>query len=419
VSPARALRAAFLALGLAVLAAPAVGLAQSGPLHDREHALKNELEATREKIVSARAKEQELSGVISTQSDQIAAVRGRIGALGSELDTLEHELTTARGRLDHIRTRLREQSERLALLRGQLGVAQERLDERLVEIYTSDEPDLVSVILGADGLEDLIDQLELYSSVVEQDSRIVDEVKSLRLEVARARARTASLEGERAAQTAALERRTEERRAAYATLVAERDWLASLQADRTQALASIRVERREWEAEADALEAESEQVASLIAAASPPPPSPSPPPPSGGDGGGEGHNHPPTGGSSSSGFIWPVQGTVVSPFGMRWGRLHAGIDIAAPAGTPVVASNSGRVIYAGWMSGYGLIVVVQHAGGLATAYAHNSSVAVGVGQSVARGQRIASVGCTGSCFGNHVHFEVRVNGSPVDPMGYL
>jgi murein DD-endopeptidase MepM/ murein hydrolase activator NlpD len=104
---------------------------------------------------------------------------------------------------------------------------------------------------------------------------------------------------------------------------------------------------------------------------------------------------------------------------MRWGRLHAGIDIAAPAGTPVVASASGRVAYAGSMSGYGLLVIVQHAGGIATAYAHNSALAVSVGQSVGQGQQIASVGCTGHCYGDHVHFEVRVNGSPVDPMGYL
>jgi murein DD-endopeptidase MepM/ murein hydrolase activator NlpD len=117
--------------------------------------------------------------------------------------------------------------------------------------------------------------------------------------------------------------------------------------------------------------------------------------------------------------MWPVSGTVVSPFGMRWGRLHAGIDIAAPAGAPVVASASGNVTYAGWMSGYGLIVVIQHAGSTATAYAHNSSLAVSPGQRVSQGQRIASVGCTGHCFGNHVHFEVRVNGTPVDPMGYL
>ena len=109
----------------------------------------------------------------------------------------------------------------------------------------------------------------------------------------------------------------------------------------------------------------------------------------------------------------------MSPFGQRWGRLHSGIDISAPAGTAIAASASGQVVYAGSMSGYGLIVVIQHPGGIATAYAHNSSISVSVGQSVSQGETIAAVGCTGHCFGDHVHFEIRVGGSPVDPMGYL
>jgi murein DD-endopeptidase MepM/ murein hydrolase activator NlpD len=115
--------------------------------------------------------------------------------------------------------------------------------------------------------------------------------------------------------------------------------------------------------------------------------------------------------------VWPVNGPLVSPFGMRWGRLHAGVDISAPAGTPVRAAASGRVIYAGWMGGYGNLVVIDHGGGLATAYAHLSSI--WGGGSVSQGQGIGAVGCTGSCTGNHLHFEVRVNGQPVDPFGYL
>jgi murein DD-endopeptidase MepM/ murein hydrolase activator NlpD len=112
-----------------------------------------------------------------------------------------------------------------------------------------------------------------------------------------------------------------------------------------------------------------------------------------------------------------VSGVVTSGFGYRWGRLHAGIDIAAPAGTPVRAAASGTVIFAGWMGGYGNLVVIDHGGGLATAYAHLSSIWAGGG--VSQGQGIGAVGCTGSCTGNHLHFEVRVNGQPVDPFGYL
>ena len=99
--------------------------------------------------------------------------------------------------------------------------------------------------------------------------------------------------------------------------------------------------------------------------------------------------------------------------------MHEGIDITASNGTPVHASGAGYVSYAGWLGGYGNLVVVDHGGGLSTAYAHNSSFAASVGQSVAGGQVIAYSGNTGNSSGPHVHFEVRVNGSAVDPLGYL
>jgi len=104
---------------------------------------------------------------------------------------------------------------------------------------------------------------------------------------------------------------------------------------------------------------------------------------------------------------------------MRWGRMHDGIDIAASSGTPIHAAASGTVIYAGWMEGYGNLVVIDHGNGLSTAYGHQSSIAVGNGQAVAQGQTIGYVGTTGHSTGPHLHFEVRVNGAPVDPLGYL
>jgi len=110
---------------------------------------------------------------------------------------------------------------------------------------------------------------------------------------------------------------------------------------------------------------------------------------------------------------------VTSGFGMRWGRMHTGIDIAVPTGTPVHAAAAGTVVYSGWMSGYGFLVAVDHGNGLATAYAHNSSLLVRVGDHVAQGQVISLSGSTGHSTGPHVHFEVRVNGVPVDPLSYL
>ena len=105
---------------------------------------------------------------------------------------------------------------------------------------------------------------------------------------------------------------------------------------------------------------------------------------------------------------------------MRWGRLHAGIDIAVPSGT---ADPRGRLAAGscsmGWVGGYGNYTCIQHTASLSTCYAHQSSFATSNGASVSQGQVIGYVGCTGHCFGAHLHFETRINGSPVDPMGYL
>ena len=127
----------------------------------------------------------------------------------------------------------------------------------------------------------------------------------------------------------------------------------------------------------------------------------------------------PTGQASAAGFIWPVHGVLTSGYGWRWGRMHEGIDLAVGVGTPVVAAAAGTVIVAGWLGGYGNLVVVDHGNGVSTAYGHNTSVTVGVGQSVAQGQLISYSGNTGHSTGPHLHFEVRINGAPVDPLGYL
>ncbi len=123
--------------------------------------------------------------------------------------------------------------------------------------------------------------------------------------------------------------------------------------------------------------------------------------------------------SGTGELIWPVRGPVTSPFGQRWGRLHAGIDIGAGTGTPVRASDSGRVVVSGSVGGYGNYICIQHTGSLSTCYAHNSRLGVRKGDSARKGQVIARSGCTGHCYGPHVHFEVRVGGRPVNPMRYL
>lgn len=122
---------------------------------------------------------------------------------------------------------------------------------------------------------------------------------------------------------------------------------------------------------------------------------------------------------SSSGWVWPSGGPVTSEYGPRWGRQHQGIDIGAGTGSPIVAARAGTVSFAGTMGGYGSMTMIDHGGGITTAYAHQSAIGVRPGQSVSAGERIGSIGCSGSCTGPHLHFEVRVNGSARNPRGYL
>lgn len=123
--------------------------------------------------------------------------------------------------------------------------------------------------------------------------------------------------------------------------------------------------------------------------------------------------------ASGGGWTWPAHGPITSGFGQRWGRLHAGIDIAGGHGSSIMAARPGSVAHAGWMGGYGNTIILDHGGGVTTVYAHLTSIEVGVGQSVGAGQRIGGMGCTGSCTGTHLHFEIRVSGNPQNPMGYL
>ncbi|MBP2634328.1 MAG: spore coat assembly protein SafA [Firmicutes bacterium] len=123
--------------------------------------------------------------------------------------------------------------------------------------------------------------------------------------------------------------------------------------------------------------------------------------------------------ASVSRFFWPTRGEISSDFGWRWGRLHAGIDIANDTGTYVVAARAGQIIWAGWRGGYGYTVMIDHGGGYISLYGHLDDYNVERGQYVRGGQRIASMGNTGNSTGPHLHFEIQKNGEPVDPTGFL
>ena len=216
-----------------------------------------------------------------------------------------------------------------------------------------------------------------------------------------ARAKTKMLRTRVQSETAVISARTDQTRSVRDELVGARTDLADTRQQKLVDLSTLSTQDRADAEEIDALQAASQALAARIRAAQ------SPPAP--------GTDQTP----SSAGLIWPVQGPVTSPFGWRWGRMHEGIDIGVPYGTPIHAAASGTIIYCGWEEGYGNLTVIDHGNTLATAYGHQSSIAVSCGQQVTQGQVIGYVGSTGHSTGPHLHFEVRVNGAPVDPMGYL
>jgi murein DD-endopeptidase MepM/ murein hydrolase activator NlpD len=205
-----------------------------------------------------------------------------------------------------------------------------------------------------------------------------------------------------ASETAVIQVRTDQVAVVRDRLVSNRDELAGARSRKKNALTETKESERAFIAEADALARVSASLAAKIQSVQ-----------------SSSSAYTPSAGVSSSGFIWPAAGSVTSPFGYRWGRLHEGIDIGAAYGAPIQAAAAGRVIYCGWEDGYGNLTVIDHGNGIATAYGHQSSIVVSCGQDVAQGQTIGYVGSTGHSTGPHLHFEVRVNGTAVDPLGYL
>jgi murein DD-endopeptidase MepM/ murein hydrolase activator NlpD len=352
--------------------------------------LQSELDSKEAELEGAKEKK----GVLSTEIEQYTA---EIDQLLGEVATLRNREAIVQARLDRTQARLDRERAYLEVLRKRLERSIGVLEARLVDIYKSDEPDALTVILQADGFDDLLQRYQYLDSIQEQDASIVDRVHSLRNQTFELVESIRSRRDEIAAREAELERTRLQLEAREAELDAAR-------AAKADALAAVEDNIQRLEGDIGDIQADIQAQIQAAQAAAPATPTL----PAG-----------PVQGESSSGFIWPVSGPVVSPFGWRWGRMHEGIDIAVPSGTPVVAVASGTVVYAGWLGGYGNLVVVDHGNGLSTAYAHNTGIVAGVGASVGQGQTVAYSGSTGNSSGPHVHFEVRVNGSAVDPLGYL
>jgi murein DD-endopeptidase MepM/ murein hydrolase activator NlpD len=380
-----------------VAAAPAAAddpIGQKASVDARIAALQSEISAS-------RAHEGVLTSQLSAVADELQSAEDAVSSAEASVSNLEAELSSAQAQLDRLAALLDAQTQRLERLRTEYGKAIAILDARVRAAYIDEPPDMLAFLVSASSFDEVIDNVELLTRIGRQDQRIARHVATAKARTAAERRATIETKRLQAAAVSAIAERTAEARSARDQLAAERDRLATVSSLKESALADTRETRAEFVQEAESLAAQSAALAATIRGAQQ-------------DAGSTG-----SGRASSAGFIWPCDGVVTSGFGMRWGRMHEGIDIGCAYGAPNRAAAAGTVIYAGWMSGYGNLVVIDHGNGLSTAYGHASSIVVSVGQSVAQGQTVSYVGATGHATGPHLHFEVRVNGVAVDPLQYL
>jgi murein DD-endopeptidase MepM/ murein hydrolase activator NlpD len=386
------------------LAAPALAGDNYG---DQKAAVDAKLAQLHAKITNAHAKEATLSSQIGGLTSQIHALEQKVGDVSSQLASLQSDLALHQRRLGKLNQLFHLQTIRFRDLKHQYKLAVRRLNLRLIDIYKQSEPTTVDVLLAARSFNDVLDQLDYLGAVATQDKRVAAQVATAKQEVKVARQKTTKVRRSVSEETRVIDARAQQQAILRGELLASRSTLKGARSDKSRALVITRKQVEGEIAESKALESASAQLAAKLQA-------------------GQAQAAAAAGGSttntaapSGSGFIWPLSGPITSPFGMRWGTLHPGIDIGVPTGTPIHAAGSGTVLWCGWMSGYGNLVMIDHHNGLATLYGHQSRIAVGCNQEVSQGETIGYVGCTGFCTGPHLHFEVRLNGTPVDPLGYL
>jgi murein DD-endopeptidase MepM/ murein hydrolase activator NlpD len=345
-----------------------------------------------------------LSTDISGLSNRIDALQGTITTLQTRENVIQTDLDAKRDELARTQDELRRVRARLVRLRARLERARTVLADRLVELYKSDQPDIVSVVLDANGFADLLENGAYLQRIGQQDRAIITAVRDAKVEMAAAARRLGALEERQ--QRIAIQ--IAERRNAVAKVRVEvqgkRDAIDRVRDQKQGLLGTVRAHAHDIDEDIKALQAQQARIEAQIRSAQ----------------GGVGSL--PAGPIRGGGrFIWPVNGPITSPFCEQrsWESCHPGIDIGVPAGTPIRAAGTGSVVIAGWVSGYGNYTCIDHGGSVSTCYGHQSAIHVSVGQHVAQGQVIGLVGCTGLCFGDHLHFEVRINGAVTNPLNYL
>jgi murein DD-endopeptidase MepM/ murein hydrolase activator NlpD len=352
-----------------------------------------------------KAREHVLTTDISQQTSRINVLQSDITRLSNRQQQLQTSLDAKRAQLAAVQVKLRAERARLTRLRARLLVVRKQLATRLVDLYKADRPDVVTVVLEAKGFEDLLTQTEFMSRISRQDARIMGIVASAKADAASTAKRLNTLEKAEAKVARSIESERDQVSSIRVGLVDRRDRIQTARSTKVELLRSSRDRRHKLEDDVDKLQAQSAKIQARLAS----------------------YSGPVSAGpvkAGSGGLIWPVNGPITSPFceSRAWESCHPGIDIGVPAGTPIRAAASGKVVLMQPESasgGYGNFTCIQHTGSLSTCYAHQSRFGTSVGASVKQGQVIGYSGCTGRCFGDHLHFETRINGAVVNPLNYL
>ncbi|WP_301873555.1 murein hydrolase activator EnvC [uncultured Dialister sp.] len=342
----------------------------------------------------------------------IEDVSAKLKQIQADLDAANARLQSIQMKQAEINAQIAQTQNEIVKMEAYLKTRQDVLNRRVRAIYMHGQLNYLEVILGANSFSDFANRVELLKRVIRSDYNLILEIQKQKAAI---EAKKAQLEEDKR-QLDALAAEAEKTRQEIAKKKAEQQKVldaaksnkaaaAQMEQDLNAQLASVRnlIQQRLAAAEA-ARQAAQQQAASD-------------------DEGGGGSDDNYVQGTGAMG--WPCSGPITSPFGYRTHPIfgttifHAGIDIGVDYGTPIHAADSGVVVYSGWISGYGNAVIIDHGGGISTLYGHNQSLAVSEGQSVSKGSVIAYAGSTGNSTGPHCHFEVDVNGSPVNPMGYL
>lgn len=352
---------------------------------------------------------------MTNEANKKSEAEKTIGTVYEQLHAIQRDLDTATAELKQVQAERIQLDKDITKTEAELKEAQARLQsrekvfyKRVRDIYINGRLSYLDVVVGSKDFSDFANRMEMLKRILQSDMDLINTIKTEREDIASKKAkleedRAKVLELEKVAQEKQnlINQKKAERQAVLERAMNDRDTAERAYNELMASSASITAMLQQRAAE---------RAAAAAAAAS-----------QGGGGGGGGA----TWVQGTGQLAAPVVAPITSYFGWRihpiYGtrRLHAGTDFGVDEGTPVHAADGGVVVEAGWVSGYGYTVIIDHGNGMSTLYAHNSDVAVSPGQTVSKGQVVSYSGNTGGSTGPHLHFEVRINGEPTDPMGYL